>query len=182
VSLVCPTSGCRGEDVTRAPVFTALVPGPDGRQPVLQRGSRGPEVAAWQALINRVQDPDIAVDGLFGHGTTRATRQFQRAHGLAADGVVGPHTRTAMARLLEVPKAQSAAAVPDGLGRALAAVLAPLLQVLAAATPRRPANADTLRMLGRDLGGLLAPVLPLLVQHFSPASADAARDGAVTRA
>ncbi|RAY17313.1 hypothetical protein DPM19_03080 [Actinomadura craniellae] len=33
------------------------------------------------------------VDCVFGGGTAAATRQWQRAEGLTADGVVGPNTR-----------------------------------------------------------------------------------------
>lgn len=35
---------------------------------------------------------DIAVDGIFGSGTQNAVINFQRAHGLAADGIAGPLT------------------------------------------------------------------------------------------
>ncbi|WP_130805570.1 spore cortex-lytic enzyme [Senegalia massiliensis] len=33
-----------------------------------------------------------AVDGIYGSGTYRATREFQRRHGLAVDGIIGPAT------------------------------------------------------------------------------------------
>ncbi|SFE82394.1 trypsin-like peptidase domain-containing protein [Blastococcus tunisiensis] len=169
VSLVCPTSGCRGEDVTRAPVFAALLSGLGGAQPLLTRGSRGPEVTAWQSLLNRVQDPDVAVDGIFGQATQRATRQFQRASGLTADGVVGPDTRAAMAQLLGLPKAPSSGELPDGFVRALTAVLAPVLPLLSAAA-QEPVDAEALRALGRQLGGVVATLLRVLAtQHSSPA-------------
>lgn len=32
------------------------------------------------------------VDGIYGSGTYRATREFQRRHGLAVDGIIGPGT------------------------------------------------------------------------------------------
>jgi hypothetical protein len=64
--------------------------GERGMLPV-QFGERGKAVAAVQQRLaaNRVC---VAVDGDFGPLTRRAVLAFQRAHGLAADGVVGPVT------------------------------------------------------------------------------------------
>ena len=55
-------------------------------RPVLLRGSRGPDVSAWQAAIG------VNADGIFGFGTEEATRAWQAAHRLAPDGVVGRNT------------------------------------------------------------------------------------------
>jgi peptidoglycan hydrolase-like protein with peptidoglycan-binding domain len=57
----------------------------------VQLGERGKAVATVQQRLaaNRVCVP---VDGDFGPMTRRAVIAFQRAHGLAADGVVGPRT------------------------------------------------------------------------------------------
>ena len=38
----------------------------------------------------------VEVDGRFSQDTERAVRQFQRAHGLGDDGVVGPTTWAAL--------------------------------------------------------------------------------------
>ncbi len=35
---------------------------------------------------------NITADGLFGKNTEAAVREYQKAHGLTADGIVGPHT------------------------------------------------------------------------------------------
>jgi peptidoglycan hydrolase-like protein with peptidoglycan-binding domain len=71
----------------------------DGRPPraspsravprTLRRGSRGPDVAEWQRVV------EVRADGNFGPATERATKDWQRAHGLPADGVVGPLARRA---------------------------------------------------------------------------------------
>lgn len=55
---------------------------------VLRRGMFGPDVAAWQRLVG-VQP----ADGIFGKLTEAATRAWQTAHALTADGVVGRNTR-----------------------------------------------------------------------------------------
>jgi lysozyme family protein/predicted heme/steroid binding protein len=53
-------------------------------------GSRGSAVRLLQRRLG------IAADGVFGPGTKRALKRFQRAHGLSADGVAGPATWSAL--------------------------------------------------------------------------------------
>ena len=53
----------------------------------IKLGSKGPDVARWQAFLH------LTVDGDFGPQTDGATKQFQAQHGLEPDGVVGPHTQ-----------------------------------------------------------------------------------------
>ncbi len=62
----------------------ALVPA--ATRPVLRRPMKGPDVAAWQAIVG------VTADGDFGPKTETATRAWQKAHGLVADGVVGRKT------------------------------------------------------------------------------------------
>jgi peptidoglycan hydrolase-like protein with peptidoglycan-binding domain len=58
---------------------------------ILTIGDRGPEVARVQRRLN--QDGTVLkVDGIFGPGTRAAVAEFQAAHGLLPDGVVGPET------------------------------------------------------------------------------------------
>lgn len=52
--------------------------------PILRFGSVGPHVQAWQRLIK------APADGDFGPMTRRMTREWQAAHGLIDDGIVGP--------------------------------------------------------------------------------------------
>lgn len=53
------------------------------------------DLRAWQIFWSRCR-PSVDVDGAFGPMTDSATRCFQRAEGITADGDVGPNTRDAM--------------------------------------------------------------------------------------
>ncbi len=62
---------------------------------VLKRGSRGPDVKAWQDILvadGYSLDP-FGPDADFGGLTERKTKLWQADHGLTADGVVGAQTR-----------------------------------------------------------------------------------------
>lgn len=52
----------------------------------IRRGSVGPAVRKLQRLLR------LRADGIFGKKTEAAVRAFQKDHGLAVDGVVGPAT------------------------------------------------------------------------------------------
>ena len=58
----------------------------------LKKGSKGPRVRKAQRWLG------VHADGLFGKGTRRAVKAFQRRHGLTADGVIGPATWAALRR------------------------------------------------------------------------------------
>lgn len=67
--------------------------------PTVKLGSAGQAVKNWQGLL-KARGYDLGtsgpgrdgIDGDFGTTTDKATRAFQKAHGLAADGVAGPLT------------------------------------------------------------------------------------------
>jgi putative peptidoglycan binding protein len=85
VSLVLPTF----------PFYPAapLLP-PPPPDPTLRLGSVGPEVAKLQQLLNRhgSAQPPLATDGVFGLKTRQAVENYQAAHSLTVDGIVGPLT------------------------------------------------------------------------------------------
>lgn len=69
----------------------AQQPAAQTRGDVLRLMDRGPRVKALQLALNR-GGAFLQPDGLFGHATLREVREFQKASGLLADGMVGPLT------------------------------------------------------------------------------------------
>ena len=63
--------------------------------PVLKKGADGKAVERLQRAL-KAAGHAVAVDGDFGDATKRAVKAFQAAHGLGADGVVGPATWAAL--------------------------------------------------------------------------------------
>jgi peptidoglycan hydrolase-like protein with peptidoglycan-binding domain len=61
-------------------------PGAPSGRPTLRRGMTGDLTRQVQAKVG------ATVDGNYGPRTEAAVRAFQRAHGLVADGIVGPKT------------------------------------------------------------------------------------------
>lgn len=60
--------------------------------PMLRRGSPHRDaVERWQSILRDTYS-DVRVDGIFGPKTEAATRSWQLANGLKADGIVGPLT------------------------------------------------------------------------------------------
>lgn len=84
------------------PQISVNVPDPwaDG---ILTIGDKGPIIEDLQRRLG-----DIEVDGHFGRATAEAVKKFQRAKGLAADGIVGAKTKEA---LEEVGSTTSSSAV-----------------------------------------------------------------------
>jgi len=62
----------------------------------LREGSTGSDVVQLQNKLKDQGFPPGAIDGAFGPGTEAAVLAFQQAHGLLADGVVGPRTAAAL--------------------------------------------------------------------------------------
>jgi hypothetical protein len=62
---------------------------------VVRRGQQGYFVTALQRLLRQHGRP-LTVDGIFGSGTGAQVVAFQRSRGLAADGIVGAKTWTAL--------------------------------------------------------------------------------------
>ena len=108
--------GVFGSDVPRmpAPIFTtpASAPQPSARTTkktvaahqatgppttTLKPGDTGPQVKALQRELASLGFPVGAIDGYYGPAVTKAVTDFQRAHRLTPDGIVGPPTLLALA-------------------------------------------------------------------------------------
>jgi len=63
---------------------------------VLSWGSKGDTVSEVQRRLKQWGYYDGAVDGVFGAGTSKAVKDFQRKNGLTVDGVVGDGTAAAL--------------------------------------------------------------------------------------
>jgi peptidoglycan hydrolase-like protein with peptidoglycan-binding domain len=63
-----------------------------GSGPTLKEGYRGTPVKALQKRLDQLGFANGANDGVFGPKLESAVKKFQRAHGLPADGTVGPKT------------------------------------------------------------------------------------------
>jgi hypothetical protein len=63
---------------------------------VLTRGSSGQQVSDLQQRLKELGFDPNGLDGNFGPGTQAAVIAFQKAHGLVADGKVGPNTSNAL--------------------------------------------------------------------------------------
>jgi Putative peptidoglycan binding domain len=57
--------------------------------PVVKSGANGHPIKTLQYLL-RARGHSIAADGVFGPNTETAVKAFQASHGLAADGIVAP--------------------------------------------------------------------------------------------
>src|SRR6056300_1818545 len=53
---------------------------------LIKVGSKGNEVKLLQQFL------EIGADGIFGKGTEKSVKEFQKINGLVADGIVGPST------------------------------------------------------------------------------------------
>lgn len=92
------------KDVLLGEVKKALTPTPTPTDwtvalimalPTIKRGATGQLVKNLQGLL-RAHGHGIAIDGIFGPATESAVRDFQRAHHLTIDGIVGRQTWTAL--------------------------------------------------------------------------------------
>ncbi len=64
--------------------------------PLTREGQRGIYVCTLQDALETVGSYSVGIDGVFGPKTKNGVMQFQRHHGLGADGIVGCATWTSL--------------------------------------------------------------------------------------
>lgn len=87
-----PTPTVRNIAVTPDPNLVTHTPAPSPTPSYLSNGSRGEMVTRMQERLQELGYYTGVIDGQFGSGTKAAVQNFQRQHGLAADGVAGVQT------------------------------------------------------------------------------------------
>lgn len=109
----------------------------------LRLGAKGAGVIAVQQAL-RAAGHEVIPDGDFGQITLAAVKQFQAAHGMVVDGVVGPFT----AAMLDLIEAGAAPATEAPLPSVKS--VAPWLSVMRALTGTKevPGSADNPLILG----------------------------------
>ena len=73
---------------------------------LLKNGSRGNEVKKLQENLNKLGFNCGTADGIFGVKTEAAVKAFQKAYGLAVDGIAGPATLGKIEELLKKQEQQ----------------------------------------------------------------------------
>ncbi|WP_247694743.1 glycoside hydrolase domain-containing protein [Streptomyces sp. B93] len=86
--------GLTADGVIGPRTWTALLA--RGTTPTLQNGSTGEAVTRLQRALTAALGRTVAIDGVFGSGTTQAVRDYQSTRALTADGIVGPATWSAL--------------------------------------------------------------------------------------
>ena len=82
-------------------------------KPILRRGSRGDNVRELQRQLTDLGYSCGVADGVFGAKTETAVKDFQRDHGLKADGIVGPLTWAAIDEALGAVEAPPEQVEPE---------------------------------------------------------------------
>jgi peptidoglycan hydrolase-like protein with peptidoglycan-binding domain len=99
-----PTTTAAPTTTTTAPATTTTVPPTTAppttvppAPPGLRPGAEGPEVVALQTSLTALGYWLGEADGRYAHLTEQAVMAFQKANGLARDGIAGPQTLHALA-------------------------------------------------------------------------------------
>lgn len=101
----CPGKNFRMADLKSA-ILVELNPATkkESVKMLLIRGDRSEDVKKLQENLNTLGYDAESADGIFGPGTERAVKSFQRASGLTVDGIAGSQTLAKMQTILNANK------------------------------------------------------------------------------
>jgi Putative peptidoglycan binding domain len=97
------TSATTPQTTAASPTTPSRLPSPRAPTSTLKPGDSGPQVKLLQQALARLGYSLGKADASYGPKTKDAVTTFQRAAGLAADGVFGPKTLRALTERLENP-------------------------------------------------------------------------------
>jgi LysM repeat protein len=160
-----------GLPVGVATVKTRLALGPLGRPlfgaRTIKLGDFGWDVAVLQFLMTRDGVYTGALDGYFGKQTAAALRRYQKRLRLSADGVVGPHTLSAIVNRDAVPVRTHTTVAPQvyvvKAGDNLTQIAARYGTTVAALAARNHLDPSQPIVIGRRLIVPARPAAPSLV-------------------
>lgn len=91
-----------------------VTPEPEPEEPTLRKGAKGERVRELQEKLLALgyQLPRYGADGDYGAETIAAVKEFQKDHGLTADGVTGPKTWAALKKAEEPKKVTYTVTIP----------------------------------------------------------------------
>lgn len=92
-------SECNAQGFSKQTVDGIAGPNTLAGCPMVKQGARGGITRLIQEKLNGLGYDCGSVDGIFGSKTLAGVKAFQRAHGLSADGIVGPKTWAELLRL-----------------------------------------------------------------------------------
>lgn len=79
----------------------------------LKKGSRGTEVKQLQTELKKLGYYNGKIDGIFGNGTLKAVKTFQRRNGLKEDGIAGQQTQQKLYAVSTNTKSAAVSAASD---------------------------------------------------------------------
>jgi N-acetylmuramoyl-L-alanine amidase len=132
------SSALAQERPRNTPTVTPTAQPAAGIRPILTVGDRNDAVSELQAMLKLLGYYNGTVDGVYQEGTATAVSAFQRAAGLAADGVAGTATWNRLLPVATVP----ATPTPTRPSPTPAPVTPTPAPVTPAPTPAQPTTVD----------------------------------------
>ncbi|WEG16719.1 peptidoglycan-binding protein [Alkalihalophilus pseudofirmus] len=138
-------------------------------QPTLRLNNQGDAVSSLQQKLKDLGYYTTSITGTFGPQTDSAVRDFQRAHNLAADGIVGANTYRALENArpkAQAPSTPPQAAAPDSSQQTSASSSILRIGTTSAAVTNMQAQLRTIGLFGQAPTGYYGTVTEQAVRAF----------------